>query len=249
MPMDWDLFSLVVPSLLVLLVSLVMQIEHLNVNTRSIAVYVMAFSLLMMPFIYVNSVKESYANRLISVGVRVFKTYYEWSGRQLDFAFYLLGDDPEKSRIKQQEVLQKLRPYAVDGNDEHYAHLISIHGASYAAEGKFERALKAFKRARDYSPNHKVNLLRLLEANFMTRRYEDAFGTALELLNFQYPNERKAMRMTIHCALEAEMYRDAYRYAEIYNRQWPGDSTIHKVEYDIDYQKNPEKLKYLFSRR
>lgn len=83
----------------------------------------------------------------------------------------------------------------------------------------------------------------------MTRRYEDAFGTALELLNFQYPNERKAMRMTIHCALEAEMYRDAYRYAEIYNRQWPGDSTIHKVEYDIDYQKNPEKLKYLFSRR
>lgn len=248
MPMDWDLFSLMVPLLLMFALVLVKQLEGKGLPGKRLLAYFMAFTLLNLPFFYINSAREPYANRLVSVGIHVFRTYYEWSGKQLDFAFYLLKEDKEKFRAAQERVLHTLRPYAIEGNDEHYGHLLSIYGTGFADEGRHEKAFHILEDASEFAPVHKINLLRLLQSAFITRRYDDAVGIALRLLDLEYPDNKKAMRIAIHCMLEAEMYRDAYRYAEMYNDKWPGEETIEQVEFDIDNQKNPEQLKFLFAR-
>ena len=131
MPMDWDLFSLVFPILMMFIIALITQIEPAKNLAHRMVFYCLAFALLNVPIFYVNATLHPYSERLQSLGVRVFKTYYEWSGMQLDFAASLLSEDKEKEKKARATVLHKLRPHALTGNDEQYAHLTSIYGTLF----------------------------------------------------------------------------------------------------------------------
>ena len=167
---------------------------------------------------------------------------------QLDFAASLLSEDKEKEKKARATVLHKLRPHALTGNDEQYAHLTSIYGTLFLDEQNYETAHAKFQEAFRYSPKHRFNLLRLLETHFRRGEFQDAFAISKGLAKAKFPNEQKALRMAIHCGLEAENYDDIRLYAERYTGKWPEDSTIIEVHRRLLLNEDLDGLKLLFSR-
>lgn len=196
LPMDWDLFALAAPVLLVLVLLKATQVQEKAILAFQSMSSIIGLSLLSLPFFWINGNKQPYSERLESIGIRVYKTYYEWSGQQLDFALWLNKDEPNKYLDRQEKLTGKLKPYALPAKDIQYAHLLSIYGNSvlqYTSDK--EKARLLFREAHYFSAEHKVNLLRLYKVNFALGRYKEAYDNSLELMEMRYPSEKEAMEM------------------------------------------------------
>lgn len=205
LPMDWDLFALAGPVLLVLVLLKVRQNQDGSALAFRSLFSVIAISLLTIPFFWVNSNKQAYSERLESIGVRVFKTYYEWSGQQLDFALWLNRDDPKEYLARYEKLTRKLEPHALVGKDIQFAHLLSIHGnAIQQYTGDKEQARLLYRKSQYYSAEHKVNLLRLYKVNMDLKRFIEARENAADLIEMRYPNDAKAMNMLLKANEELE---------------------------------------------
>jgi hypothetical protein len=248
MPMDWDLYSLVVPILLAFTLALVSQLQHRKAFARKALLCCLAFGLLQTPFIYVNAHKNPYSERLINVGVHVYKTYYEWSGWHIRVAFELIQDDPELILKKRKWVLEQFKPHVIHNNDKHYAEHLSEYGAHFLQINRPDTARKIFIEAYNHNSANKVNLLRLLETNFRLKHFDQAYENSLNLIKVKYPDARKALRMSIHCALEAKKFDDALKQASTYIERWPSDSTIMEAMKHLETGRDLENVRLLFAR-
>lgn len=246
MPIDWDLFVIPAPLLLILIALLVREIETKNVSAAKALPIAVAFALLSTSFFAVNTLKEPYSRRLESLSIRIFKTYHIWADKYLKYAI-----NDASSRIegveRNEAVIAQLKPYAVAGNDLSYAQMLYDNGNRYLNFGDIANANKNFAEANYYYPQHELVLLNLLQTNFQVGKFQDAYINATQLVELKHPSEEKSIRMAIHCTLAAEKYEEALSYSEKYLELAPNDSTIIEVKDRLSNGENIDEIINLFA--
>lgn len=249
MQIDWDLFMIPAPLLLIFVALLVKEMEEEITIAHKIIPIALGIATLTIPFFAVNAMANPYSQRLESLSIRIFKTYNIWADKYLEYAVKLTSSG-EEYITRKQAVIDELKPYAIIGNDLHYAQMIAFNGLFYLHSGNAENTEKAracFQEAYYYYPSLKSNILNLLQANFKVGKFQEAYMNATELVNLKYPDTRKSRRMAIHCALEAQLYEEASHHSEIYLEIFPQDSVIAKINRGLESGENLPDLKNLFA--
>ena len=88
-----------------------------------------------------------------------------------------------------------------------------------------------------------------MEACFVLEDYPAALEQAIFLVEQNYPNERKALRIAVNCALEAKNYSEAMKYSEIYLQSNPEDKTISTIYSRIKNGDRVEELVEVFRKK
>lgn len=249
LPMDWDLFCLPVPALLVLLVALASQLEEKPLSLKMLP-FGLVFVLLSLPTFVVNLNVESRSYRLERVSVWMFKTYYEHSAKNLHYGIGLVPDDLNLYLKRKEKVIRELESHAQPGKDVKYASMLTDNGFYYQkALIDPAKAREYFQKAYTYDPGYGLNLIYLMESNFMLQDFASAHENALALIGIGHPTRPKALRFGVHTALEAGLYPEAQQHAQDLLRLDPGDKLMQEVVQRIEAQDRVGEIKFLFSRR
>lgn len=247
-PMDWDLFSMPAPVLLVFTLLLVKQIQNADLGQKVLPGCV-ALSLLSTPIFAVNASVKSHSYRLENVGIHVYRTYYEHAGTIIHYALGMIEDNLELYLHRKEKILKKLENEAIPGNDVKYAMLLTDSGFYYLRDKQeFARARDYFRRASDYAPNYGINLVYLMEVNFELQDFHAAYENARQLIQLEHPDKRTALRFGIHCALEAELFAKAKEHCKAYLRNFPEDALVRTIFDRLRTNSNVEELRFLFAR-
>ncbi len=246
MPMDWDLFSLPAPLLLFFTAALAASLAATSF-AKNIVGGALALSLLSVSVFVVNTQREPLSYRLEQVGIHTFKTYWIRSAGNINFGIDMMPHDESFKLMRRINALQQLSPFAVTGNDVEYAHLNWQVAKQYRTEAKdYQQALHYHQEAYQYSPGLNANLVGMVETLFLLRNFTEAHRYAEQLAAVGYPNERSALRIAIHCALEAELYDKAQQHCDAYLRLWPDDDAITYVWENLKSGTHLHELKKVF---
>lgn len=122
MAMDWDLLLFPVPILLVLL--LVVYSKHsFPIKHKQLSILCIALSILNLPAFAVMTGKSSNSARIETVGIHIFKSYYEHAST---YILYAINESESEAEFlaREDRVLKTLAPFALKGNDKQYADLL-----------------------------------------------------------------------------------------------------------------------------
>ncbi len=250
MPLDWDLYTLPVSAFLVLITLIVRHCKD-RVNPYHVLIISIAFSFFSLSFSLVNSQREMYSKRLESIGTHVFKTYYEWSGRQIEFAIHVGEYDLEDQLGRYEHITNKLRAEVrkrKTTDDKNFAGLLNEYGKRLSLMALYNDAETIFAEGTTYDRGNKNLMLGLLEAQFRQGNYTRAYATALQLLEKELPSRQKALRMVIHCAIEADKREEAILYAESFLTMWPEDQFIQRISQGLLGGLSLEELRDMYSK-
>jgi tetratricopeptide (TPR) repeat protein len=249
MQMDWDLFSMPGPVFIVF-VAVIVKVSGINFQLNPcLTGSSLSLVILTIPFYMVHATTNSLSYRLESAGIRIYKTYYEWSNQTIKYAIEISDESDDIKRDRKRNVLQKLEPYAIPEKDHEYARLLVSEGEQVLREDNDPaKALEIFNKVSYYDPTDKNNLLYRLEAHFLLGEMNEAYQLSLKLVEMRYPDERKARRIAIHTALEAGLYEEAYQHSFEYSEKWPDDQIIQEILVRLKTGQNVKELKNLFIR-
>ncbi|MEM7368929.1 MAG: hypothetical protein AAF587_10060 [Bacteroidota bacterium] len=247
MQLDWDLMAIPAPIFLVLVCSLVKEVELSDSGSGCLPPS-LALTLLTLPIFLLHADEQMHAQRLESLGIRMYHSYYEWSGKVLQHAL----DMPTYASRKDYEdrksaLLTKLRPHAQADIDFEYAYLLLQEGKYHLRQSReYGVAMGYLEQANTYYPRDKNLLLYSMEGHFLRKEYDQAFQYAMELVNIQYPSEQKSIRIAIQCSLEAQEYEEALSLSHFYMQKWNDVEIIREVNHRLSHQIEVEKLRELF---
>jgi tetratricopeptide (TPR) repeat protein len=136
---------------------------------------------------------------------------------------------------------------AIDSN--YYGTLLQKIGDYYQQKADYTTALLYFGNAEKYlSEKCKVQYQQLI-CNFMLQQFEGASTYSDHLISCAYPNERKAYKVAIHTAVEAQNLVGAQQYCERYIAKWPEDKFIQKVNQAIANGKSADEVRAFFRQK
>ncbi|MEO0638384.1 MAG: hypothetical protein AAFY70_01560 [Bacteroidota bacterium] len=248
MQMDWDLMCLPVPAFLVMLL-LLAQHHEADINWRGTPILTLGISLLTLPVFILHTDKQKIGHRLELLGMRVYHTYYEWSHRTIEYGLNLPNYDRKTYEERKAPIMEEIGRHALVGNDREYAMLLLRDARYYLRVVKnnvkgYEIAEQAYR----YAPNEKNALLYMMEKHFLGKEYQQAYEFARQLLKIQYPSEAKAYAISIQCALEAGLYKEALTLTRDRREKVGSDPLFDQIQLRLETQSAPDSLKYLFSR-
>ena len=248
MPMDWDLFSFPAPLLLLFVLVLLVQVESHDLLSKTLP-FILSLCLLCLPVFMVNASVKPHSYRLESVGIRIFRTYYLWSARDIIYALGLIENDMDLYLSRKQQVLEKLKADAIPGKDPKYANLLMDNGYYYLRFAREpQKARDYLQQAYYYDPTLPDNLLYLVEACFELNDFEAAHRYAVGLVALNYPERQQALRIAIQCALEAGLFPEAREHCETYLKEFKDDATMQMVYERLVAGSDVEELKFIFRR-
>lgn len=246
MQMDWDLFTFPVPILLVLLVLLVKEIENSDFSTKAFPISI-ALAFLTIPFFTVHSSKFQLSQKLESLGVRVYRTYYDWSSQTIHNALTLISTNRNYQFERKNVLLYKLKEAAVEGNDREYGLLWSKEGAFILDYEKDPaRAYIYLEKALTYYPQDNYARLLLMESCLFLDQNEQAYNLSLELQKNNYPDQQTASVTQIQTALFATKYAEALKHSHNHLLQWSNDTVMQKINQRLANNDRVEELKNYF---
>jgi len=183
MPMDWDLFSFVAPILIIFVVVLLSKVEY-EMSTKLYMPTIAIILMLSSPFFIVNSNTAMLSDRLASVGVRVYKTYYLHSNRIIINALNL-QPNTDGYLSKKSIILKKLKPFAIPGKDPLYANLLMDDGFYHLNVSKdYFKAVDRLSEAVYYFPSIENQHL-LLDAEHKLNPDRSLFDPSLTKEEFE----------------------------------------------------------------
>lgn len=248
LPMDWDLYGMVLPVALAIVAILLHQLADES-GLRSLAGPLLGIGLMLLPVIQVNHDSAAHAKRLESVGTRVFRTYYIHSDRYLLYALNKANLSPGEYLARKSTIIDKLRPDALPGNDPKFGALLLDQAIVLKdVQGDFVSARVALTEAGEYMDLAGKHLLMLMEMDFRAGDFEAAHRQAVRLIETSHPTRPKALRMGIHTALEAGLYKEAEGYSREYLETFPNDGLIREVYQRLLSGDRVGELKRLFSK-
>ena len=92
-----------------------------------------------------------------------------------------------------------------------------------------------------------LKLIKKMETAFRAGNYIDAHSLAEELVELKFPNYQKALRIAIHCALEANMYDKAKDHCQAFIEENPNDGLINQVMERLEEGTDLDQIKNVFS--
>jgi hypothetical protein len=248
LPMDFDLFLIGVPVLLGLTAAVLEQ-KSIRQTLSILAPGVLAFSLFLLPGLSVNMAKKPHADRLVSVGKHVFKTYYLRSGRHLLYALDKAELEPQEYLAWKTEIINDLRPYALHQHDLQFGDLLLDQAIVLnSVNGDLRSTRDAYVEAANHIYLESEHILALTELHFRLGESVQAHDQVAELIKRGYPSLDMAYRMGVHTALEAELYDKAAEYCREYIKMVPEDTMIGDVLARIEANDRVDELRFLFAR-
>lgn len=257
MPLDADLYTLPGPLLILLAIVLFKQLEEKKLNIKLLCRSIVALSLMTIPALVVNNNGFYLAQKIESIGVRTFQTYWIASPRPLLIALNNLASRESKEEFdhRVKKLLDQLQPYAIPGSDLEYAATLNRIGNLYSDHfGRHDQAIYFYEMSQDYDPGLRRNMLDMVESYFVLgqqgndgKAYAKAYTISQYLLAFKYPDYRKALRISIHCAIMARSYDVARLHAKEYHVIWPDDAFIKEVSRRLEHKENLDTLQQMFS--
>ncbi len=151
LPMDWDLYILPIPFVLIFLL-LIFQNHSEIVFNKSIILYIVGLQLLIVPSFIVLMNKTMHSYRVESVGVRVHNTYYQHADSYLLYALQLL-DGKELYSIRKNNLIDKLSPTINGKIDSNYAALLLDEGINLYADKDYIKSRDFLLLAESHNPN------------------------------------------------------------------------------------------------
>ncbi len=246
MPMDWDLYSFPAVILLFLSIVLLHQFEMSELSFK-LLLPTLAVSAFTIPMIMVNHQRMPHALRLESVGVHVLKSYYERGSSIITSAFICLRD--RKLHLERlPKVERRIKAFTDRDVDRQYASRIIKEGADYYATGDYTLAEVKFAIAHLYASGYPDNLQWSMLANFQLGAFDFSYYYAQKLLALAHPNRYKALRVALHCALEAGYYQRALAHCEEGLNLNPDDELLQVVRRRLMDGDQVAEIKLLFQR-
>lgn len=156
--------------------------------------------------------------------------------------------DPRFSSFIHQ-VNQELNLAEYPSIDRQTAENYTDKGKAFLKDSKdYAKALELFTLASYYNPLDKRNTLFRLEALFSLKQFKAAYHEALKLIELKHLDDKKAQRIAIHTALEAELYSNAQMHCEKILNQYPDDSFTKEIHSRLINRDRVKELKLLFRR-
>lgn len=241
MPIDWDLFALPAPLLMVWVATLAQPLER----SKAIGMLlggVVAMAVMAIPFFRTHAVPESLSGHFVSMGSHVYKTYWIRSAGDIQ-AGWKVRNDLDAFLGEADNVLADLEPYALKGKDPEFANLNWFVGKHHGMMKQDPaRALTYHQKALEYLPKGGYVLISLIETHFQLRDYAAAYQSSLLLLDSEYEVSERHLRIALHCALEAKMYPQATQHAAQLVRDFPVDDGIRDIYQNLLAGTNLDRL-------
>lgn len=216
MPIDWDLYTSIVPLGLVFVASA--QVS----KPKSISRFALSLSVLMMSFFTIHQTTEGISKRLLSLTQHVYGTYYAWTGILTEKAMNIHPRSAPEYELVYQEHIMQLAQVRINGVNDQLAEVIKEFGKWYLREmNQPVDAEKQFKEALKLDSMCWNAQLLITEALYEQQRFEEAFQSAASLKRFGRDDQRKkVLLMMIDCAQQANLIDEAIRAAtELYQFQ------------------------------
>ena len=247
MPMDFDLFCF--PGMVLILFIAILLAKSPPEGRSRLVPPIFGLALLTIPVLWVNSESSLHSQRLQSVAVHVYKTYYAHSDRFLSYSLIVGPLDDDTYLARQKDFLDKVKSSARPGIDTKYRDLLIDRGMVLLMNKNDETgAQQAISEAATYAPLDMKFTMDMMERSFRRERFDLAHFWATFLIKEKYPDEGKALRIGIHTAIEAGKYPEALGYSQTYLSKDPANSFIRTVEERLRTNTGLDSLKYLFSR-
>jgi hypothetical protein len=248
MQMDWELFAFPAPVFMVMLVVLSTQLEKENLWNRAI-LPVLSIMILTIPLFTIHMNEKQLSNHLISLGKRIYHTYYEWSAQTIHNGLGLNWKNRNLQLEKKDQILKDLGPYAIIGNDKEYASLHFNEGKFiFHQEKNYEKSLPYLESAIEYdTANASIQYL-LMQNYFVLKQYNQSYEVSKSLIRYNYPTEPDARLLVIEAAINAEQYNDALKYTSYYLKNWTQPEYILDVHQGLLKGESKEKLKGHFNK-
>lgn len=244
MPMDWDLFAIPAPILLIFLLSICTQLKTKTIP-KSFVLLTIILTILSLPVFIIHTSEDALSKRLESLAERTYHSYYEWTDTINERAINM-GDQTYNYLERMPLFIKKLEPYAQKGIDFEYGKLLRRQGRFYLRETReYEKAIIYFQQSNEYYFSQNNHLL-TLEAYFQMEAYDKAYATSKILIHNEYPSLQNAYKISIHCGLEAKLYNEVLLMCNIYLQQWPEDQTVVEVQKRLLNNDRVDELKKLF---
>ncbi|MFT4982773.1 MAG: hypothetical protein ACI9UR_002651 [Bacteroidia bacterium] len=244
LPMDWDLYSIPAPFLLMLSAVVLSTLENkvaLRLIPPSLAIAILGSS-----FLTCHSSKQAISQRLESVAIHVHQSYYEWTMNIIERSHSISGLTPDSIFEKRANLVNVMRPNAIPDVDREFSELLRNQAKyQYLVKNDFDLARKIMNDALAYDTASGNNHITLMEINFLTGDKQQAHFHSLKLVELKHPTEEQALKMAIHCALEADMYQNSLENANLYLQNWK-NPVIEEVRSGLVSGQKVSELKFLF---
>lgn len=206
LPMDWDLYTLPFP-IISILILLIFQNQSLDFIKNKVTLYALGLHILAMPIFIVLINKTMHSYRIESIGVRVYKTYYQHSDNYLLLALQMLEGDKIYATRKNQ-LLKKLKPFVKKPIDKSYAALLLDEGINTFANKQFKKSRKLLLDAYSYAPSIKL-----------THEYIMKVNQELISQGFDFSNKHKVLsdslfNIGLKKSREQKLYKESLSYFE-----------------------------------
>jgi hypothetical protein len=206
-----------------------------------------AIATLAIPFFTVHFSTFQLSHKLESLGVRIYRTYYDWSSQTIHNGLILVSNDRQYQFERKNVILYKLGEEALVGNDREYGLLWSKEGAYLLDYEKDpSKAYVYLEKALQYAAQDNYAKLLLLESCMLLDQNEQAYELSLELNKVKYPDVQTASITQIQTALYAEKYNEALQHSSAHLAHWSNDTIMQKINIRLRNNDKVEELKSLF---
>lgn len=241
MPIDWDLFALPAPLLLVWAAILGRVLESRGFSAKLIG-GVLALSIMAIPFFRAHASTEGLSKRLVATGIHVFKTYWIRSAGDIQ-AGWKAANDLEAFLESGDEVLEELEPYALKGNDPEYANLNWFVGKHHGVvRNDPAKALTYHLKAEQYQADASYVQTSIMESYFLLGDFRSAYNVSLKLMEIGEHGRERSLKIALNCALEAKMYAEALKHAEELVQNYEADPGLQEMYRNLQAGTNLEQL-------
>ena len=229
MPMDWDLFSLPGPILLIWVVQLFSN-RKVPIRSELFIGPAVGLGLLSFSFLVINSSPDTLSRRLESISIHTFRTYYDKAYRPAFYALELKKNDPSATKEIAGRVAKKMKLTAQSGDDWVCAETMRRYGKYFRKEEKnYSLAVRYHEEAASFDPEKLVNQEGLMEAYYLNGQFREAFTTAQKLAEKEHPTKKKSLRYVIDLGLEFGYFRETEPYVKLYTETWPMNSRMQYI--------------------
>jgi len=222
MPRDWDMFALLGPPLLLLLVAVFLYSRE-NTSKHQALGTSLAFGVFSVAFWVLNASPRPLSARLETVGEYVFTTYYTSSSYILNKAHAM---EPELAlQTKRRErVIRRLAKHVVE-EDVEYTNLLTTLARMYRDQGDLSRGAYWCEQAVRVSPNDANAALWLINTYLLDGRVKDA-RPHLDRLVAASPKDPDVLTLSAVAASQEGNLEGALDYLEAAKRARPADPKI-----------------------
>lgn len=211
LPMDWDLYTLPFPLALMLLL-LIFQQQSVVFIKKKIILYTLGLHLLAIPVFIVLMNKTMHSYRIESVGVRVYKTYYQHADNYLLYALQMLKGNDTYS-IRKELLLKKLQPFVRKPIDQNYAALLLDEGINTFTNQDYKKSRALLLAAEGHAPYLKLSheyLIKvnneLIKRNFNVPNKDRITADSLLIIGLKNSREKKLYKEAISWFQRASYY-------------------------------------------